>query len=165
MSTQELIWPGLCYVYIYIFISYSRYISNKQIKYTNNPQFRIAMELAEVQSIQIIQTYLKIKNTLETHYISQSVMYRLVRWCWCLECTPFSQQSQHTWMCASCPQSHSHSHQTYTGDFDLHLSTKRIPLYEHICTSLAITSISKIVPLSELLRSWYTYKVLLQETI
>ena len=53
------------------------YIGNKQIKYTNNPQFRIAMELAEIQSS---QTYLKI-NTLEKHYISQSVMYRLVMWC------------------------------------------------------------------------------------
>ena len=36
-------------IIIYIFISYSRYIGNKQIKYTNNPQFRIAMELAEVK--------------------------------------------------------------------------------------------------------------------
>ena len=65
-------------LFIYIFISYSRYISNKQIKYTNNPQFRIAMELAEVQSI---KTFLKLKNTLEKHYISQSVMYRLFMWC------------------------------------------------------------------------------------
>ena len=43
-------------IYLHIFISYSMYIGNKQIKYTNNPQFRIAMELAEVQSI---QTYIK----------------------------------------------------------------------------------------------------------